>query len=46
MKTIFILIGLALLVFFGYLSYSGLFAKIQFEEKDFGGETLVYEEFI
>ena len=46
MKTILLIIGLALLAALSYLSYSGLFAKIQFEEKDFGGEMLVYKEHI
>ncbi|MCO6479609.1 MAG: hypothetical protein J5I94_23440 [Phaeodactylibacter sp.] len=46
MKMIFVMIGIALVVLFGYLVYSGLFAKIRFEEKDFGGETLIYEEYI
>lgn len=44
MKTVFVMLGIAVLAFFGYLSYSGLFARIQFKEMDFGGETLVYEE--
>lgn len=46
MKTVLVIIILAGAALFGYLTYSGLFAKIQFEEKDFGGETLVYEEHI
>ncbi len=46
MKTLFIMIGLALAALFGFLIYSGLFSKVQFEEMDFGGETLVYEEHI
>ncbi len=46
MKKALIIIGLVLLAIAGYLGYSGLFAKVQFEEKEFGGETLVYEEHI
>ncbi|HQU57716.1 MAG: GyrI-like domain-containing protein [Phaeodactylibacter sp.] len=46
MKKAVIIVGLVILAIVAYLGYSGLFAKVQFEEKKFGGETLVYEEHI
>jgi hypothetical protein len=46
MKSILVVIGVALLAIIGYLGYSGMFAKVQFTEQAFGGETLIYEEHI
>jgi hypothetical protein len=46
MKTALTIISLALLAIIGYLGYSGMFAKVQFTEQLFGGETLIYEEHI